>query len=243
MKNGLPERRVSNAFACSQLTHSPLIKRVVVETAQGRAADVSACAEGVEAVRPKGRAVVHRQIGRENLLVHLELAEVGRGVAEPLQHRSHVRQVGTEARHERILHLIDDAMELWRPPSQERSARSRAHRRGDVMVAECDAVPRDRIEGRQVTICPSQQPLCSLVDDDEEGVGLLGLPRDRPSRARIRTLTGCLACRCPDQNTQGEKSRSKALTNTLSVQGLSPGLVSSSFVMRSKFWASPAGES
>src|SRR5262249_57128252 len=56
---------------------------IVVKAAPRVTADVPTRAKHVEAVGLEGLAVVDRRFGFEELLVHLELAEVGSSVAKP----------------------------------------------------------------------------------------------------------------------------------------------------------------
>jgi hypothetical protein len=160
---------------------------IVAEAALRVAAGVAAGAEDVEAVALDGCAVIDRRFDVEERLIHLELAEVSRPVAEPFQHRSHIGQVRVEARRVRVLHLIEDVMNLRWLPGEERCAGRRTHGRGDVMVAECDAVAGNRIEGRQRIVRPGQQPVSVLVVDHEEDV--VGQPASGVRASRLAFLS------------------------------------------------------
>ena len=104
------------------------------------------------------------------LLVHFEFAEVSSLVAKSLEYRSHIRDFGAQARHEVVLHLIEDTVDLRRLAAQERRTRRRTHGRCDVMVAERDAVTGNRIDGWQRIIFPGDQPVTPLVTDHEDDV-------------------------------------------------------------------------
>src|SRR5262249_49077772 len=121
-------------------------ERIVVEAVPRGATDIPTRTEYLEAVRLGDPAVVDRRLRREDVLVHLELAEVRGPVAKSSEYRSHVGQVGTQGRDEVVLHLIEHPVDLrWLAGKECRTGR-RAHGRCDVMVAERDAVTRDRFD-------------------------------------------------------------------------------------------------
>src|SRR5262249_16644305 len=94
-------------------------ERVVVETALRAAADIPTCAEYVEPIGLDRFAVVDRGLGLQNRLVHFEFAEIGGLVAEPLEHRTHIRHVGVEGRCKRVLRVVEGVMYLRRLTGQK----------------------------------------------------------------------------------------------------------------------------
>src|SRR6516225_8637391 len=95
-------------------------ERVVIEAAVRHTADIPASAGYVESVGLERRAVIDCRLGIEDRLIHLELAEVGGPVTKPFQHGPHIGHVRAEAVREVVLHLIDDAGDLWRLAAEER---------------------------------------------------------------------------------------------------------------------------
>src|SRR5262249_50521068 len=143
---------------------------IVDKAAPRSATDIPTRAEYVKAVGLESGAVVDRRLGIENFFVHFKLAEVRGLVAKSFQYRSPIRQVRAQARHEVVLHLIKDTIDLRRLPAEERRTGRRAHGGCDVMVAERDAVTGNRIDAWQRIIIPGKQPVCPLVANHEDDV-------------------------------------------------------------------------
>jgi hypothetical protein len=90
---------------------------IVDKAALRTTADVARRTKIVKPVWLKGGTVIYRLLDLEELLVHLELAEVGGLVTELSQHRTDVEPARAETRHKVVLHLIVHTINLGRPTS------------------------------------------------------------------------------------------------------------------------------
>ena len=79
------------------------------------------------------------------------------------------------------------AFDLRRLPAEQRGAGRRAHRRGDVMVAESDALLRQAVKCRHLIAGCDRQVIARLVAQNENDVA--GMDRRRSRGARPSTHT------------------------------------------------------
>ncbi len=101
-----------------------------------------------------------------------------------------------KVRHPAGLHLVEDPVDLRRMPAVERRPRRRAHRRGDVVVAEADPLLRKAIQRRRAVTGGRRQVEPRLIPDDQDDVQWLIRPPRRAGGLRhgatARDLSGTL---------------------------------------------------
>src|SRR5262249_38694787 len=93
-----------------------------------------------------------------------------------------------------VLHLVADAGDLRRLPREKRGTRSGTHGRGDVVIAEGDAVAHEGLASRQLVIVASGELVRLLIADHEDDVAWRRFRGQRARRLSARRLCRWLCC-------------------------------------------------